>query len=233
MAYNPLHKLSDNIRAIRIALEDKIPSAEELGLLQRYSGFGGIKAILYPDAPRAEWEKLGATAADMRLYEPMQELHELLKEKFTEPEYKSILQSLKNSVLTAFYTPSVVPQTLYQVLQEQGVSIRNIYEPSAGAGIFISEAVNSLKGLEHITAVEKDVLTGKVLQSIGKALPVKNEVHIGGFEDTPGDHKGKHDLVISNIPFGNFTVHDPDYPQEGISGKIHTCWVRPILSACP
>jgi N12 class adenine-specific DNA methylase len=221
MAYNPLHKLIDNIRAIRIALEDKIPSAEELLLLQRYSGFGGIKAILYPHAPKTEWEKLGATPADMRLYEPIQELHELLKAKFSETEYKSILQSLKNSVLTAFYTPAVVPQILYKVLQEQNISIRSLYEPSAGAGIFISEAVNALKGLEYITAVEKDVLTGKVLQSIGRALPVKNEVHIGGFEDMPADHKGKHDLVISNIPFGNFSVHDPDYPQEGIAGKIH------------
>lgn len=221
MAYNSLHKLNDNIAAIQIALEDKVPSADELALLQRYSGFGGIKAILYPHGSRDEWEKLGAAKEDMRLYERVQELHGLLKEKFSQSEYKSIISSLKNSVLTAFYTPPVVPQTLYKALQEQNIAVGSLYEPSSGAGIFISEAANSLRELQHITAVEKDVLTGKVLQAIGKALPVKNEVHIGGFEDMPAEHKGKHDLIISNIPFGNFPVHDPDYPQETISGKIH------------
>lgn len=221
MAYNPLHKLNDNIRAIRIALENKIPTAEELLLLQRYSGFGGIKAILYPPGTTDEWKQLGATKEDLRLFDSVLELHELLQKQLTEREYKTVVASLKNSVLSAFYTPSIVPQTIYKVLQEQKISVRSLYEPSAGAGIFISEAADALRELKDITAIEKDLLTGKVLQSICKALPVQNEVHIGGFEDMPEDHKGKQDLVISNIPFGNFAVHDPHYSQEAITGKIH------------
>src|SRR5690242_10151989 len=119
MAYNQLHKLNDNIQAIRIALENKIPSQEELDLLQRYSGFGGIKAILYPfDDTKEEWIKSGATKEDLRLYKPVQELHELLQERFTDAEYRDILYSLKNSVLTAFYTPAIVPNTLYGFLQQ-------------------------------------------------------------------------------------------------------------------
>jgi N12 class adenine-specific DNA methylase len=221
MAYNPLHKLSDNIAAIRIALEGKIPSEQEVELLKRFSGFGGIKAILYPYGRIEEWTKLNATKNDLRLYKNVQELHSLLKEKFTEAEYKQIIQSVKNSVLTAFYTPAIVPKALYEVLSKQNIAIKNLYEPSAGAGIFISEAAKSFKDLLNITAVEKDILTGKVLNTLCSALPVSSQVHINGFEATPANENGKYDLIVSNIPFGGFSVYDADYPDGAISGKIH------------
>lgn len=221
MAYNSLHKLNDNIVAIRIALEGKTPSADELVTLKRYSGFGGIKAILYPYGPKEEWIKQGATNQDLRLYKNVQELHELLKESFSNAEYKQVVQSLKNSVLTAFYTPPVVPQTLYKVLQEHSIAVKSLYEPSAGAGVFINEAVSAFNDLQNVTAVEKDVLTGKVLKAMCSALPVKSTTHISGFEETAGSDNGKYDLVVSNIPFGNFPVHDTGFPDPAISGKIH------------
>ena len=221
MAYNPLHKLNDNIAAIRLALEDKVPSQDELVQLQRYSGFGGIKAILYPHGPKEAWKELGATKEDLRLFNGIQELHELLKSIFDESEYKIVVNSLRNSVLTAFYTPAVVPKTLFKVLQEQNIPARNLHEPSAGAGIFISEAVNTFKELQHVTAVEKDILTGKILKSIAKALPVETTVRSIGLEDTPDHDNGKYDLIVSNIPFGNFKVHDNSYPVPVISEKIH------------
>lgn len=221
MAYNALHKLNDNLAAIKIALQDKVPSADELLLLHRYSGFGGIKAILYPHGSKFEWTKQGATKEDLRLYSKIQELHEILQKSFSEPEYKQIIQSLKNSVLTAFFTPSVVPQSFYKVLRDQNIPITNLYEPSAGAGIFIKEAVSSLPGLNHITAIEKDILTGKVLQAICKALPVSCEVRICGLEETKEEGNGKYEMVVSNIPFGNFPIHDTQFPDPAISGKIH------------
>ena len=88
MAYNALHKLNDNIAAIRIALDGLTPSANELVQLQRYSGFGGIKAILYPHGSKEEWIKQRATKEDLRLYKSIQELHELLKSTFSDTEYK-------------------------------------------------------------------------------------------------------------------------------------------------
>ncbi|MEO7984231.1 MAG: DNA methylase, partial [Bacteroidota bacterium] len=221
MAYNSLHKLNDNIAAIRIALDPHIPSADELLQLQRYSGFGGIKAILYPAGTKEEWIQQGATKEDLRLYKSIQELHELLKSAFSEAAYKQAVQSLKNSVLTAFYTPPVVPQVLYKVLQEQNISVKNLYEPSAGAGIFISEATSAFHDLKKITAVEKDILTGKVLQALCTALPIQATTHISGLEETPHSENGNSDLVVSNIPFGNFPVHDAKFPDPAISGKIH------------
>ncbi len=64
MAYNPLYKLQDNITAIRIALDGGKPGSDELASLEKYSGFGGIKAILYPHGSADEWYNLGAASAD-------------------------------------------------------------------------------------------------------------------------------------------------------------------------
>ncbi|MBS1655863.1 MAG: SAM-dependent DNA methyltransferase, partial [Bacteroidetes bacterium] len=222
MAYNSLHKLNDNIAAIRIALEDKEPLADDLVSLQRYSGFGGIRAILYPfDDTKEEWIKKGATKEDLRLYQPVQELNELLKEKFSDAEYRNILYALKNSVLTAFYTPSIVPETFYKFLRDQNIIIKSLYEPSAGNGAFINNAAAYLGELDHVTAVEKDILTGKVLTALSSASPVRTDVQICGLEETSAVENGKYDLIVSNIPFGNFPVYDADIPGGLISGKIH------------
>ena len=224
MAYNQLQKLSDNIAAIRIALswdKDKTLDASEIAALQKYSGFGGIKSILYPNAGREEWIKLHATDEDLRLYPKMMELHKLLQEHLSEQQYKETIQSIKNSVLTAFYTPQVVPQTLYSVLKEQGINPERLYEPSSGSGVFITEAVKIFPSLKEVTAVEKDILTGRVLSALSNALPVPAKVHITGFEQAPTTDNGKYDLIVSNIPFGNFTVYDEAFPDKAISGKIH------------
>ncbi|WP_253187497.1 N-6 DNA methylase, partial [Mucilaginibacter polytrichastri] len=224
MAYNVSHKLNGNIRAIKIALEyqkGNPVSAEDLGSLQAYAGFGGIKAILYPYGPAEDWTANGATKEDLKLHGSMMQLHELLKENYNDSQYKEIIGSLRNSVLTAFYTPEVVPQTLYSVLREQGIQPKRLYEPSAGSGVFISEAVKAFPSLEHITAVEKDKLSGLVLLAINSTLPVRTDTHISGLEETPTKENGSFDLVVSNIPFGNFSVYDEAYPNKDLSGKIH------------
>ena len=54
MAYNALQKLNDNIAAIRLALQwDKKTrlQATDIATLQKYSGFGGIKAVCILQQP--------------------------------------------------------------------------------------------------------------------------------------------------------------------------------------
>lgn len=221
MAYNVHQKLRDNITALHIALRmqpgDKLSEAD-MTSLQKYAGFGGIKTILFPNAPIDEWHQLNASQEDLALYHPMMGLHELLQNYLNEKEYAAAVDSLKNSVLTAFYTPAVVPQTLFEILKQQDVLPKSFYEPSAGAGIFISEALKAFSGID-IIAVEKDKLTGEVLTAL--FCNNKNvDVQIKGFEETTADEKGKYDLVVSNIPFGNFKVFDKSLPNE-VTGKIH------------
>jgi len=224
MAYNSQQKLQDNIDAIRIALEWKAGqnlSVEQVQALKCYAGFGGLKAVLFPKSSKEEWGKLNASKSDLKLYPGIIDLHNLLQQHLNDAEYKQAIDSIRNSILTAFYTPSIVPQTIYAELEKQGIEIKNLYEPSSGAGVFISEAVNIFPSLQNITAIEKDFISGRVLTALISSIPVPVSVQVKGFENTPDDENGKSDLVVSNIPFGNFKVLDENYPDENISGKIH------------
>ncbi len=119
MAFNRKQKLRDNIEAIRTAFildrEQRTATTEERAILQRYCGFGGLKCILNPakeltDAVR--WAK-----SDLELFAPTVELHRLIRENSNdETEYKRFVDSLKASVLTAFYTPKEITDTLADVL---------------------------------------------------------------------------------------------------------------------
>ncbi|MBS1666377.1 MAG: DEAD/DEAH box helicase family protein [Bacteroidetes bacterium] len=224
MSYNSQQKLNDNLAAIRIALEWKesqmlLPG--EVGALKRYAGFGGLKAVLYPNSPKEEWIKLKASKEDLRLYPQIKQLHQSLQQHFNDTEYKQVIDSIKNSILTAYYTPEIVPQTLFRALKEQGIEPKNMYEPSSGAGVFVSEAARLLPSLQTITAVEKDILSGRVLTALGSSIPVPVSVHVKGFENTFNDENGKYDLIVSNIPFGSFRVFDESFNNESITGKIH------------
>lgn len=224
MSYNSQQKLSDNINAINIALQWKhgtIVTDEQAEVLSKYSGFGGLKAVLYPYESKEEWIKLGASKQDLALRPQIVELHQLLQDNLSEAEYKQAIDSIKNSILTAFYTPAVIPQTLFNALKEQGIEPKNLYEPSSGAGVFITEAAKAFSTLENITAVEKDILTGKVLSALSSSLATPTTVQIKGFEETDNAENGIYDLIVSNIPFGNFRVYDAMHTVENLSDKIH------------
>ena len=224
MAYNPLHKLETNTEAIRIALEwdgqSPISPSERISL-EKYSGFGGIKAILYGDGSQQNWIQQGASQTDIRLHAPMQKFYDLLQKHLDQKQYKAVTQSLRSSILTSFYTPEVVASSVFTALKGQGISPENIYEPSAGAGIFIGQALKTFSAVSQVTAVEKDLLTGKVLKALTSQMETPVKVHIKGFEQAPTDDNGKYDLIVSNIPFGNFAVYDPDFINKELSGKIH------------
>lgn len=224
MAYNVSKKLADNISAIRIALSwdgKATLNQDDLEQLRRYVGFGGIKVILYPPTTKEEWNALGATQNDLKYFDQICELHNLVREKFDETEYRNIINSLKESVLTAFYTPEVVPRVLFEVMNLNLVRPKRIYEPSAGSGVFIEESIKAFPNLEKITAVEKDLLTGKILGAISFHHDVNSQTHICGFEEAPVDDNGTYDLVVSNIPFGNFKVYDPQIKHNDLTGRIH------------
>jgi len=233
MAYNQFQKLRDNIAAIRIALEyweGTTVSDADAAILQKYSGFGGIKAVLFPVGEKSAWEERNASENDLRLYPSIMELHELLRQHLDEPTYKTAISSIRESILTAYYTPAVVPRILYQTLKDNGINPSHIYDPSSGAGIFPSEAVKAFPEIKNVTAVEKDFLTGKVLTALASTLGVPTQVQIRGFEDTAATENGQYDLIVSNIPFGNFQVYDRDFTDKAISGKIHNYFFAKGLS---
>ena len=224
MSYNSQQKLKDNIEAIRIALNwsaEKQLTADQISALKNYAGFGGLKAVLFPNSSKEEWKKQNASKEDLKLHPQIMELHELLQQQLTQKEYKQAIDSIRNSILTAFYTPEIIPQSLFAVLKEKGIEPTAMYEPSSGAGVFVTEAAAAFPSLQTVNAVEKDFLTGKVLTALSSSLPVTITVQIKGFEDTHASENEQFDVVVSNIPFGNFKVYDESILKKELKDKIH------------
>ena len=140
MAYNRKEHLQKNIDAIRTAFlierEKRTPTDEELAVLRGYSGFGGLKCVLYPASALSDstkWPK-----SEMPLFTKTLELHKVLRENAqSEQEYKRYVDSLKSSVLTAFYTPDVFVNTLIGSFNYFGVEPQKVLEPSSGIGVFV------------------------------------------------------------------------------------------------
>ena len=116
------------------------------------------------------------------------------------------MDSLKQSVLTAFYTPSAITEALADVLKEHHIIPEKVLEPSAGIGAFVDSVLDNNPKAD-IMAFEKDLLTGKILRH----LHPEQKVRIEGFEKIEKPFNDYFDLAISNIPFGDVAVFDPSY----------------------
>ena len=209
MAFNRKQRLRDNIEAIRTAFildrERRTATAEEQAILRKYCGFGGLKCILNPAKELTDavhWAK-----SDLELFAPTVELHRLVRENSKDDtEYKRYVDAMKQSVLTAFYTPPEITGTIADVLHEHGIRPDRVLEPSAGVGAFV-DAVLENKPDADIMAFEKDLMTGKIL---GYLHP-DQKVRVQGFEKIEKPFTDYFDLAISNIPFGDVAVFDPEF----------------------
>lgn len=209
MAFNKKARLRDNIGAIRIAFdlekEGRQATPAEREILETWCGFGGIKAVLNPaDKPEdvQQWTK-----TDSELFPLVTQLHDILRVGAgNAPQYNRYVSSLKNSVLSAFYTPPGVVDALAAALKESGVEPVRLLDPSAGTGIF-SEAIRQPNPHCEATQFEKDMLTGKILSHLNPT----EKVRIEGFENIEPRYNGYFDVVASNIPFGDVAVFDPAY----------------------
>ena len=211
MSYNKSQVLTDNINAIRTAFllqsENRAANREEKAILEKYSGFGGLKCIL-DTRPVEEWP-----ASEKMLFPLVEELKQVIKENSdSESTAESFYRSLKNSVLTAFYTPEQIVKTIGKQLENSTKgNIDYMLDPSSGNGVFL----NFTEGKVHRTAYEKDLLTGLILS----AKEPGTEVRVEGFENLPEMEEGIYDLVMSNIPFGTVKVYDYSY-QKGNAIKM-------------
>lgn len=137
MAYNKKAHLRDNIEAIRLMFrlekEQRTATPEEAGTLAAYSGFGGIKAVLSPFGKLTDI--LRWTQADRELFPLVTELHNVLHDGAAdEREYKRLVESVKASTFTAFYTPPAIVNAIASSLGEHGVSPGRFLDPSSGTG---------------------------------------------------------------------------------------------------
>ena len=209
MSFNKEKHLRANIEAIKLTLqlekENRSPTVEERDALKQYSGFGALKCILNPAESASDiayW-----TNSEVGLFPLVTELHDVLKwHSRSEQEYKQYLGSLKNSILSAFYTPPEIVQVIAETLKQSQASPGNFLDPSSGTGVFISVFKNQNEGLS-VTGFEKDLLTGKILS---KLYP-KDKIRVAGFEEIESRHNNTFDVVSSNIPFGDVATFDASF----------------------
>jgi N12 class adenine-specific DNA methylase len=207
MSYNKKAHLRANIEAIRTVLalerEQRTATNDEKLILQGYSGFGGLKCVLNPANSLTDtqyWVK-----SELDLFPMVVELHQVIRNNTaSEREYKQYFASIKNSVLTAFYTPPEIVQALGNVVRDSGILVNRFLDPSAGMGEF-SRAFSNNNAEKF--SFEKDILTGKLLSH----LHPDDKVHIEGFENIENRYNNYFDVVSSNIPFGEMNVFDSSF----------------------
>ena len=217
MGFSKRFHLQQNIDALRIVFklekEKRQATVGERLLMMQYSGFGGLKFVLNPIENEIDINNWRKTEHD--LFPITQELHQLLKENSEdEKQYRRYVDSMKSSVLTAFYTPPKVIDAISSALRDSGLHINKFLEPSAGIGSFVQSFSESQKA--NVTAYEKDLLTGKIL----KQLYPESNVRVSGFEEIPEREQNSYDVVASNIPFGDTSVFDLSYTRSRDDAKI-------------
>ena len=185
----PKARVRDNIAAIRtvqkLVSEKRPATSAEQEILAKYVGWGGLAEVF--DESKAGWA---------------QERGEL-KDLLTKREY----ESARESTLNAHFTPKAVIDGIYAGLERLGVRGARVLEPSCGTGNFIGCAPEGMN--LAFDGVEIDPLTAQ----IGKALYPEAKIESGGFEDVAVKKDG-YDVVVGNVPFGNYKLYDSAYARE-------------------
>ncbi len=210
MSYNKLKSLVANVEAIatamKIRIDDRQATDEEKEVLSRYSGFGGIKDVLNIGTEH--------TVSD-DVAEPIRKLQDLIGAYpyYDDAMRQAVINSIKSSVLTAFYTPKflvdAVTRQIHATFKDNCLQMSTFLEPSAGIGGFLPVSMPGTRSY----AFEKDCLTGLILSLLyDEATTVT-----AGFETIADQHleHGSFDVIASNIPFGNFRVFDAEMWKKG------------------
>ncbi|HBF1318173.1 TPA: DEAD/DEAH box helicase family protein [Clostridioides difficile] len=196
-------KFRNNMAAIRLLhdlqIENRLATPEEQETLAKYVGWGGLSMAF--DEKNAAWANE----------------YKELKAELSDEEYHAAMES----TLTAFYTPPVVIKAMYEALDRLGFSQGNILEPSCGTGNFLGLLPDSMEKTK-LHGIEIDPISGR----IAKQLYQKASIAIEGFEDTklPDNH---FDVVLGNIPFGEFKVNDSRYNAQKF--LIHDYFIAKAL----
>ena len=127
--------------------------------------------------------------------------------------------SLTASALNAHYTPLPTIRAIYAALEHYGLGLLpqlRVLEPAAGVGHFFGAMPLALAGKAERVAVEIDALSARIFSQ----LYPHARLYTQPFEETPLP-QDYFDLIISNVPFGNYPVHDSSIKQKHLKAAIH------------
>ncbi|WP_261813744.1 SNF2-related protein [Streptococcus bouchesdurhonensis] len=197
-------KIETNIAAIelvkRLEKERRQANPKEQELLAKYVGWGGLANEFFDELnPKYETERL------------------TLKSLVSKSEYST----MKQSSLTAYYTDPMIIRQIWQKLLDDGFEGGRILDPSMGTGNFFAAMPRSIRDKSELYGVELDSVTG----AIAKQLHPNVHIEVRGFEEVPYQNNS-FDLVLTNVPFGNFRIADKNYDKPYM---IHDYFVKHSL----
>lgn len=166
--------------------EERPASPDEQAALVKYVGWGAMPQVF--DVDNVGWRK-----------EQIQ-----LSEILSDEEHRSA----RATTLNAHYTAPIVVRAMYQAAQRFGFQGGQILEPAGGIGHFIGLMPEDMLRQSNITGIEIDPLTAR----IAKALYPDADIRELPFEKSKLPDES-FDLAISNVPFGDYSVHDPRWNE--------------------
>lgn len=186
----PKAKYTANVTAIKtlkqIESEHRHATAEEQDILAHYSGWGGIADAF--DSTKEKWSREYAE----------------LKDLLTDKEYTAA----RESTLTAFYTEPYIIKSIYTALENMGFTGGEILDPAMGTGNFFGNLPAEMAENSHLYGVELDSLTARIAKELYPEAKIQNR----GFERTKFEN-GTFDVIVGNVPFGDFKPYDPEYDE--------------------
>ena len=181
----PAAKVRANMAAIETAISlrgsSKPATEEQRRTMASFTGWGGLSEVF---AKNSEYAQASSRLAEL----------------LSPSEYAQA----QDSVLTAYYTEPEVIRAMWQMVRSAGFAGGAVIEPSCGNGHFVGCMPDDLREASHIHMVEIDPLTATMAVEI--YADDRTMVRNCGIEDT--SYVGCFDLVIGNIPFGNYRVSD-------------------------
>lgn len=186
----PKAKYTANVTAIKtlkqIESEHRHATSEEQDILAHYSGWGGIADAF--DSTKENWSREYAE----------------LKDLLTDKEYSAA----RESTLTAFYTEPYIIKSIYTALENMGFTGGEILDPSMGTGNFFGNLPAEMAENSRLYGVELDSLTARIAKELYPEAKIQNR----GFKRTKFEN-GTFDVIIGNVPFGDFKPYDPEYDE--------------------
>lgn len=187
---DPKAKYTANVTAIKtlkqIESEHRHATAEEQDILAHYSGWGGIADAF--DSTKEKWSREYAE----------------LKDLLTDKEYTAA----RESTLTAFYTEPYIIKNIYTALGNMGFTGGEILDPAMGTGNFFGNLPAEMAKNSRLYGVELDSLTARIAKELYPEAKIQNR----GFERTKFVN-GTFDVIVGNVPFGDFKPYDPEYDE--------------------
>lgn len=185
-------RVEENFAALHLLktleVEDRPATDDEKSELVKYNGWGGIKLYHHKQ--------------DYQNPENPNQLSRLLSEEE--------MDSVESSILNAHFTPPHAVKSLWDTLQNDlGFQGGKIHEPSLGVGNFFGLAPKEIVQKSDLSATELETVTGR----IAKKIYPDADIQIKGFEELRLINN-QLDLIISNIPFGKYKIHDPEYKKD-------------------